>query len=207
MFLDKSFHYQGAIVSLKEDIIHESLKLFSLKGFLSTSIGEIIQQAKTSKGGFYNYFKSKDDLFQAVLAEAQKIWRERVLTDLEQNVMPSQKLKRLLQNYSERYLKDSDNIPGGCIFLTLTVELNDQRPDCAAKVNEGIIGLKRMIKRYLDQAVVLGELRQDVDTETSAMVLFTGMLGTSVLYGMEKAEPLLRHSVDTLSDYIDSLMG
>ena len=194
-------------MGLKEEIIHESLKLFSLKGFLSTSIGDIIQQANTSKGGFYNYFKSKDDLFQAVLTEAQKIWRERVLIDLEQIEVPSQKLKRLLKNYSGRYLRDSENIPGGCIFLTLTVELNDQRPDCAAKVNEGIIGLKWMIKRYLDQSQQLGELRRDVNTETSTMILFTGMLGTSVLYGMEKAEPVLKQSVDSLIEYIDSLMN
>ena len=43
-------------MSLKEKIIHESLKLFSLNGFLSTSILDIISAAETSKGGFYNHF-------------------------------------------------------------------------------------------------------------------------------------------------------
>jgi AcrR family transcriptional regulator len=50
-------------MKLKEKIIHESLKLFSLKGFLGTSIHDILEAADTSKGGFYNHFSSKEDLF------------------------------------------------------------------------------------------------------------------------------------------------
>jgi AcrR family transcriptional regulator len=68
-------------MSLREEIIHESLKLFSLKGFLSTGINDIIEAANTSKGGFYNHFASKEELFHVVLAEAQKIWRERTYMD------------------------------------------------------------------------------------------------------------------------------
>ena len=69
-------------MSLKEKIIHESLKLFSLNGFLSTSILDIISAAETSKGGFYNHFTSKEDLFYQVLDESRKIWRERNLNGL-----------------------------------------------------------------------------------------------------------------------------
>ena len=66
-------------MSLKEKIIHESLKLFSLNGFLNTSILDIISAAQTSKGGFYNHFTSKEDLFYQVLDESRKIWREKNL--------------------------------------------------------------------------------------------------------------------------------
>jgi len=59
-------------MSLKETIIHESLRLFSLKGFLSTSINDILEAANTSKGGFYNHFASKEELFFEVLDEARK---------------------------------------------------------------------------------------------------------------------------------------
>jgi len=53
-------------MDLKERIIAESLKLFSLKGFLSTSIQEIMETAHTSKGGLYNHFKSKEELLSVV---------------------------------------------------------------------------------------------------------------------------------------------
>jgi AcrR family transcriptional regulator len=50
-------------MSLKEDIILESMKLFSLKGFVNTGVNEIIEAVDSSKGGFYNHFASKEDLF------------------------------------------------------------------------------------------------------------------------------------------------
>ncbi|MEJ2365372.1 MAG: TetR family transcriptional regulator, partial [Deltaproteobacteria bacterium] len=33
------------------------MRLFSMKGFLSTSITDILEAADASKGGFYNHFK------------------------------------------------------------------------------------------------------------------------------------------------------
>ena len=62
-------------MSLKDRIVHESLKLFSLNGFWNTSITDILEAAGTSKGGFYNYFASKVDMFFVVIEEALRIWR------------------------------------------------------------------------------------------------------------------------------------
>ena len=115
-------------MNLKEKIIHESLKLFSLKGFLSTSIHDIIMAANTSKGGFYNHFKSKEDLFFQVLEEARRIWREKNLKGLADIENPIEKIKKFLENFRDLYLIDSEKFPGGCIFVTFSVELNDQRP-------------------------------------------------------------------------------
>jgi AcrR family transcriptional regulator len=139
-------------MSLKEKIIHESLKLFSLKGFLSTSIQDILEAAKTSKGGFYNHFSSKEDLFFQVLDEARRIWREKNLSGLDEIRNPIEKIKKLLENYRDQYLKDAENFPGGCIFITLSVELNDQRPQLSKEIDKGFIGLKNMKTREKNQA-------------------------------------------------------
>ena len=124
-------------MDLKERIIQESLRLFSLKGFLSTSTHDILKAAGTSKGGLYNHFQSKEDLLLAVLSEARKIWREKNLDGLDQTETPVKKIKRLLENYRDRYLKDTKNFPGGCIFVTLSVELDDQSPHLSKELNKG----------------------------------------------------------------------
>ena len=133
-------------MSLKEKIITESLKLFSLKGFLSTSISDILAATNSSKGGFYNHFRSKDDLYFAVLEKAKNVWRERNLDGLTEIENPIDKIKKLLENYKDKYLKDSMNFPGGCIFVTLSVELDDQRPNLASELKKGFDGLKSLIK-------------------------------------------------------------
>ena len=188
-------------MSLRDNIIHESQKLFSLNGFLNTGINDIIQAAGTSKGGFYNHFCSKEDLFLEVLAESQRIWREMVLTSIDEIESPSGKIIQILVNYRDRYLKDTENFPGGCIFITFSVELDDTRPHLVKEVHKGFEGFKALVKRLLEEAVELGELPGDLNTTTVTEMLFTGMLGASVLYGVNKSTSALDCSIDSLIEY------
>lgn len=191
--------------SFRKRILHESMKLFSTKGFMSTSIHDIMRNARTSKGGLYNHFKSKDALFLGVLSEARKVWREKNLVGLDHIEKPVAKIKKLLENYRDRYLKDKKTFPGGCIFVTLSVELDDQRPRFSRELNEGFVRLKAMIKRYLDQGKESGELRQEVDTKAVTEMIFSGMLGASVIYGTEKSSAGLDRCINALIDYLESL--
>jgi len=190
---------------LKEKITHESLKLFSLKGFLSTSLHDIIEAAGTSKGGFYNHFSSKEDLFYQVLEEGRKIWRERNLFGLDRAESAVDKIKILLGNYKDRYLRDADNFPGGCVFITLAVELSDQRPHLSKEIEKGFIGLKNMIQRLLDQGKQSGEFKEDVNTGVITEIIFNSILGASVSFSANKSTESLDKSVDSLIDYIEQL--
>ncbi len=192
-------------MNLKESIIHESLKLFSLNGFLSTSITDILEAANPSKGGFYNHFTSKEDLFFQVLEEARSIWREKSLAGLDEIESSVGKALKLLENYRDRYLKDTENFPGGCIFIMFSVELADQRPHLAQEVNTGFIGLKAMLQRLLDGGKESGELRDDVSTSAVTEMLFAGMVGASVIYGVDKSSDGLDRSINTLIDYLEKL--
>ena len=189
-------------MDLKDNIVHEAQKLFSLNGFLSTGINDIISAAGTSKGGFYNHFASKDDLFFAVLEESQSIWRAKVLHSIEELDQPTQKIIKILINYRERYLKDSTNFPGGCIFITFSVELDDTRPQLMKAVSNGFDGFKGMLTSFVNEAIEQGEFPEGLKPETIAESLFAGMLGASVLYGASKDNDCLDNSIDSLIEYV-----
>ncbi len=189
-------------MTLKENIIHESLRLFSLKGFINTGINDILNAANTTKGGFYHHFTSKEDLFLQVLVEAQQIWRERSLFGLDEIDSPVGKIEKLLNNYKDRYLIDSENFPGGCVFVTFSVELDDQNPHLAQEVYKGLFGLKRMFKRLLDEGKEIGELKKDADTTAIADTLVNGILGVSVFYGIDKSTENLENSIGSLLNYL-----
>lgn len=186
----------------KETIIHEAQKLFSLHGYLNTGINEIIEAAGTSKGGFYNHFASKEDLFRDVLAESQKIWRERVLTSFDSIQSPTEKIIKILKNYRDKYLKDAENFPGGCIFITFSVELDDTRPHLVKEVFKGFDGFRSILKELLEEAIELGEFPADLDSRKVTDCLFTGMLGASVLYGVNKSARALDRSINSLIEYL-----
>jgi len=192
-------------MSLKEKIIHESLKLFSLNGFLSTSMSDIITAAETSKGGFYNHFASKEDLFYQVLDESRKIWRERNLNGLDQIEDAIGKITQLLANYRDRYLLDAENFPGGCIFIMFAVELGDSRPHLSREVQKGFVGLKAMLKRFLEEGRDSGEFYNGINTDMITEILFNGMLGASVNYSVDRSFDNLDHSINSLIDYIEKL--
>ena len=192
-------------MTLKERIIYESLRQFSAKGFLSTSITDILDAAGTSKGGFYNHFKTKDQLFLATLSEARKIWRDKNLAGVDEIGPPVDKLIKLLENYRDRYLPDSEKLPGGCIFVNMAIELNDQKPELAREVNEGFVRLKTMIKRLLDEETVTGSIHRDIDTAQVTEMIFSGLLGACVMYTSDKSREHLTLTIDALIGHLDAI--
>lgn len=192
-------------IPLKGRIIEESLKLFSVKGYMSTSTTDIIQAAGTSKGGFYNHFRSKEQLFHEALSAARKIWRDKNLHGIEEARRPLDKIRVILENYRDRYLADSDNFPGGCIFVNLAIELSDQAPGLAAEVNEGFVRLKGMIERLLDEEKSAGGIPASTDTEAVTNLVFTGLLGACVMYTSDKSVHNLNAAISTLIAYIKNL--
>ncbi|MFQ5854468.1 MAG: TetR family transcriptional regulator C-terminal domain-containing protein [Anaerolineae bacterium] len=116
---------------------------------------------------------------------------------------PIEKIQKLLENYRDLYLKDAENFPGGCVFITFAVELADQRPHLCEEVNEGFVRLKAILKRLLDEGKEAGELNSDVSTSAIAEMLFAGMVGASVIYSLDKSTESLDSSINTLIDYLD----
>jgi hypothetical protein len=96
-------------------------------------------------------------------------------------------------------------LPGGCIFVALSVEMDDQRPRFSRELNKGFVRLKAMIKRHLDQGKESGEFRPEVDTEAVTEMIFSGMLGASVIYGMGKTSAGLDRCINALINYLESL--
>lgn len=197
------------IVNLKDRIIQESIKLFSDKGFLNTPITDIMEASGTSKGGLYNHFPNKEELCLAVLSESRRIWREINLAGLEEIDSPLGKIRRILENYRDRYLPGSGDVPGGCIFVRVSVEsaaLAAQWPRLAGEVSDGFRRFRSMVKRYLDHARMVGEIRTGVDTEEVADMIFSSMMGASVIYSMDRSVAELDRNIGSIIRYMDSKM-
>jgi TetR/AcrR family transcriptional repressor of nem operon len=80
--------------AVKKNIIDSARKLFNRHGFESVSLNQIMAGAGLTHGGFYSYFKSKSDLYAAVLGcfftdpEWKSCW-EGVHVDLSTDVARS----------------------------------------------------------------------------------------------------------------------
>jgi hypothetical protein len=73
------------------------------------------------------------------------------------------------------------------------------------EVNKGFDGFRALLTRLLDDAITQGELPQSLNSDAVAETLFAGMLGTSVLYGVDKNDSILDQSIDSLIEYMNFL--
>ncbi len=56
-------------LSSREKILFAAFDLFHEKGIQATSVDDILRQSGTGKSQFYHYFKSKDGIVRAILAD------------------------------------------------------------------------------------------------------------------------------------------
>ncbi len=57
----------------KNELIEAAEKLFSINGIANTAVSAIVKEVNVAQGLFYYYFKSKDDLIDAIVAKYEKI--------------------------------------------------------------------------------------------------------------------------------------
>ena len=103
----------------KEKIVLAALELFAKKGYASSSISQIAKQAGVAKGLIYNYFKSKEELLEAIIDLA--IEQGGSLNEMLTIVEPKEKLRFALDHYFESLDKDFDQMK---LFFALALQLD-----------------------------------------------------------------------------------
>jgi AcrR family transcriptional regulator len=103
----------------REKLIGAAKSLIHRQGFHRTTLADIAAEAEVPLGNVYYYFKTKEDLCQAVL-EQRKQELQRILGDCCLNSSPRANLKRFL-----RYIRqDSEEVAEcGCPHSGLSQEL------------------------------------------------------------------------------------
>ena len=107
---------------IKGKIIQSARKLFNRHGFESVSLSQIMAGAGLTHGGFYSYFKSKSDLYAAVLGcfftdpEWKSCW-EGVHVDLSSTDVGPQVVRAYL---SRQHFEDVEN---SCPMVALPTDV------------------------------------------------------------------------------------
>jgi AcrR family transcriptional regulator len=77
----------------KEFIIEASRELFARFGLKKTTMDEIAKKCSMSKATLYYYFKSKEDIFRAVIDKEFNIFKEKMEVALSKASTPHDKLR------------------------------------------------------------------------------------------------------------------
>jgi AcrR family transcriptional regulator len=109
----------------RRDILGHALSLASEVGLSGLSIGLLAERVGMSKSGLFAHFTSKERLQVSVLEEAS----ERFVAVVVAPALKSARGRPRVVSLFERWLvweQQVDMMPGGCIFMAASAELDDQ---------------------------------------------------------------------------------
>ncbi len=131
------------ILSKRESIISQALKLFYQHGFNATGIDRIIAEAGVAKKTLYNHFKSKDELILAVLRKRDELFRNKMMRETES--LGKTPRERLLSIFEAHHLWFQEPSFVGCMFINASAEFSapeDPRHSICAEH-------KRLVREYI----------------------------------------------------------
>jgi AcrR family transcriptional regulator len=159
----------------KTAVLGSALSLATQVGLEGVTIGKLAEHVGMSKSGLFAHFASKENLQIAILDEAVERFVAMVVAPALKKPRGEPRVRALLDNWLA--WSKADFLPGGCIFVTASVELDD-RPGPA---RDRLVASQRDWLAALAQAARIGveekHFRRDLDVEQLAHEVY------SIAYG------------------------
>jgi AcrR family transcriptional regulator len=186
------------------EITEAALAAFAEKGYAATRVDDVAKRAGVSKGLLYLYFKTKEDLFKAVI----RSFVEPRITDLSTSLDESELgAEAFIRGPFLSFIKSLPNSPIRIVFRLMISE-GHKHPDLTAYYWSNVVtrGLA-MLRKLVARGVANGEFKK------TAVDDFPQLLISPVLFSIfwktlfEKYDPLdsdrfMETHIDTLLAYI-----
>jgi AcrR family transcriptional regulator len=175
----------GHRARVKKNIIDSARKLFNRHGFENVSLHQIMSGAGLTHGGFYSYFKSKSDLYSAVLGcfftdpEWKDCW-EGVHVDLSSSDVGPQIVRAYL---SRQHFEDVEN---SCPMVALPTDVA-RNGVSARRAFETVF--KAMVN-VLERSLIQNGRRRRTAAQSIAALAIGGMVVARTLVDRALADEL-----------------
>ncbi|WP_322102743.1 helix-turn-helix domain-containing protein [Paraburkholderia sp. J41] len=116
----------------RQKILEAASRLFRERGYDAVTVADVMSAAGLTHGGFYGYFKSKDELIAHTLDHVYSQGDDSAIN-----------LSRYAASYLSR--QHCDNVALGCPTAALAAETARQTPEARAAM---AAGLERQIERF-----------------------------------------------------------
>jgi len=155
-------------------ILDDALAIASEVGFTGLTIGQLAEHTGMSKSGLFAHFRSKEALQLETLEWARDRFTDIVIRPTLAAPRGVQRVRALFDRWLDW---ETDSLAGGCIFVTATIEFDDQPGPMRDAVVRNQQDWLEFVATVAATAVSEGDFRADLDTEQLAFTLQGLMLG------------------------------
>jgi TetR/AcrR family transcriptional repressor of nem operon len=186
----------------KARILEVARELFYHRGYLATSVDDIIAEAKVAKSNFYYHFKSKEDLGIAVLeVRCGDFEAARNSTLCNQDLSPKDRLSSFL---GLLFRPKSSQHSAGCPFGNLVAEMSEHSERFRCYLSRLFMGMASMIQEVIAEGQALGQFRGDADAETASTLIVEAVQGAQLMMKCHKTQDLGARSIELLQKLIEA---
>lgn len=166
----------------RQKILSTARQLFAARGYDGCAVSDIAQQAGMSQGSIYWYFKSKEDLLKAVLAEAFADLGVMLAEVAAYEGSGIEKLDYLIERYIA-FGNEQGGVDIQIIVSSLTAHEGLGRL-AELEVNTAEIGqnVQQAVAAIIAEAQAEGGIRPGIDPNLSAIFLLSFFNGLAFLY-------------------------
>lgn len=165
---------QQRALQTKKKISTIAMKLFADKGFHNVTVDEIINKAESSKGAFYNHFKSKHDIFLEEFKKLDQIYEEILMPKVSKKITVLEKLTLFLEMQMTHI---EENLGWD---MTRTIYEHELQPGRESFFLKSDRTLYVILRNLCKEGKATGELREDITVEEMEIILVRAMRG--ILY-------------------------
>ena len=149
-------------------IIKESIDLFNKKGFSKTSIQDIVDAIGVTKGTFYYYFKSKQELLMDIhLTYIKDLLKEQKVIINDEYISYKEKMNKLI------YLIVKDMREHGKTAKVFNREVRHLDEKQLKLVNSHRKEFRLKLQKLIEEGIAIGEFRDDLRSD----IMIFGILG------------------------------
>ena len=190
--------------STADRLVFAAMKLFLEKGYGSTSVQDILREAKANAGSLYHAFPTKQDVLLAVLGLYRDGIGPMLLAPAWNGVEdPTERIFALLAQY-RRALEITD-CTYGCPIGSLALEIHEPDPPVRELLATNFAGWVDAVKNCLDAAG--DRLPKGTDTRALGQFILTVMEGGVMQSRTHRTLEAFDASVAGLRDYLGRLQA
>jgi AcrR family transcriptional regulator len=187
----------------RQFIVEQTAPVFNEKGYAGTSITDLTNATRLTKGSIYGNFNNKDEV--ALAAFDYNFGR--VTHFIKGKILEHENAIDRLLVYPAVY-RDILKIPflkSGCPILNTATEADDTHPELKARAANALAFWKTSLQNQIERGMHRGEIKNGTNPATVALVLMSLIEGAVMMAKVTGKKADLNMTMNFLEQYITDL--
>jgi TetR/AcrR family transcriptional repressor of nem operon len=191
----------------KRNLVDAGVRLMRARGFNATTVDDICAAAGVTKGGFFHYFKSKEEIAKAAVsrfsAGKSEDFREAPFRKLAD---PLDRVFGRLE-FARKSTGGTTHLTKGCLVGMLAQELSFTHPELRGACEDSFSRMAIDFETDLAEAKAAHAPQAEFDPKEVAMLYVTIIQGSLMLAKTSKSNAVLHRNLEQFRQYLHALFG